>query len=691
MPNKCDINVKQLLTWINEAQEAHSPWRTMSWEDYQFVDGKQWSDADMAASITKGVKPLTINRIFPIVNLIQGHYINNRLDIVAKGRTKQDNELGQVMSEGIQYVVDANKGRARQTRAFKEQVTTGFGCMSVGFNPDPRKEKVSLHSHPWYSIWWDPYASPWMNKDECRYAFSAEWSDLEDLKAAFPELEKEITEQFTKLSTDYFVPDTYDQGTEIEDYKKYLSSGHWVNEERKRVRPIEIWYTKMTKCWFALMPNGRVIDLDDAGDERAQYAVIQQANEVVSANVKKMRVATLLSDLLLQDCASPYVHDEYPFVPFVGYLDRYDFPFGIPRQIKEQDMEVNKRRSMALSLLGSRRVTIEKGAAEDENRVFAEANRQDGFIVMKKGKLGAINIQEMTDLAPAQMDMLQQSEREIQEVSGANDEMLGYETKAQTGVALERKQHTSATITASLLDNAKMSQQMMGERIGSLIQDSWTEEKVLRVTDRVTGAEKFVAINEQIQTSTGIEIKNDITQASFDMVITNEPMTDTMRQKNMELIFSAINKSPPEAVGPLLNLALEISDIPNKDMLLQQIRKVTGVNPIDDQMTQDERDERDRIEAEAKEQEAQKQQAQQDQEVALEQGKTQAETEKLRAETLESLAKADATKQDVDQRGWAIGQQAAQAMKNDAVEVNKGNGPQPKPKGKNNDVTKETK
>jgi len=38
----------------------------------------------------------------------------------------------------------------------------------------------------------------------------------------------------------------------------------------------------------------------------------------------------------------------------------------------------------------------------------------------------------------------------------------------------------------------------------------------------------------------------------------------------------------------------------------------------------------------------------------------------------------------VDQKGWQIGQQAAQSMKNDS----EGKGSQPKPKGKNNDTTK---
>lgn len=659
MKKKYTANINQLLSWVHEAQQAHQMWRRDSWEDWEFRDGKQWSQAAYAKMEKKGIKPITINRTFPIINLVHGHYIINQQDIVALGRTKADAELGQVMSEGLQLIVDQNGGTQKMGTAFHDQIVTGFGCMGVGLNPDPRREIVQLKKYPWYSIWWDPYATPWMDKDHCRYVFHAAWKDVEQVCIAFPKKAKEIKEMFGDLSSEDFVPDIYDEGSIVEDYKKYMSSSNWVNVERKRVRPIEMWYTVPEKAWFALMHDGRAIDLDSLGDVHNQYTAIQAAREVVSANVKKMRVATFLNTLLIQDKSSPYVHDEYPYVPFVGYLDRFDYPFGIPRQIKEQDMEVNKRRSMALSLLSNRRVIIEEGAAKDINKVYDESNRQDGFIVLKKNKKGAFEIQELGTLASGQVDLMEQSEREIKEIAGANDENLGYETHGQSGVAIEKKQQQSATITASLLENARISQKMLGERAAALMQNRWTEEKVLRVTDRVTGAEKFVAINERVYNDGAIEIKNNITQARFDIQIASRPMTDTMREKNMELIFSAINKSPAEAVGPLLNLALEISDIPNKDLLLKQIRAVTGVNPLRDDLTMAEREALEQEEAEAQKAKQEEQYALEVRDKTLELDEKQAKIEKTRAETEEIRAKIGTEQQDADTKSFEAGNKIA--------------------------------
>lgn len=681
--------VKKLLNFVNEAQQAHSVWRADSWQDYEFRDGKQWTQADYNRMLDKGIKPLTINRTFPVMNLVQGHYINNQRDIVAKGRTAEDSELASVMSEGIQYVVDVNDGQRLQSAAFNDSITAGFGCMKVGFNPDPREEKVKLSNRPWYSVWWDPYASPWMNKDDCRYVFYAEWTNLEDLKAAFPKKAKDIDNQFTELSVEAYIPDTYDEGTQIEDYKKYLASNYWVNSDSKRVRPIEMWYTKIEKSFFAIMPNGRVIDLDSIKNVNEEFAVIQQAKEVVTANVKRMRIATMLHNLLLQDRATPFAHDEFPFVPYVGYLDRYNFPFGIPRQIKEQDMEVNKRRSMALALLSNRRVVIEEDSVEDEERTQAEANRPDGFIVMRKGKMGKIQIEEMSNLAPSQTAMQEQSEREIQDIAGTQD-LQNPSVPAQSGVAQDKRQQTAATAIASVMENARYSQKMLGDRIMTMIQNNWTDEKVLRVTDRVTGTEKFVTVNERFVDNTGITVRNDITQASFDLVIANKPMTDTVREKNMELIFSAINKSPQEAVGPLLNLALELSDIPNKDLLLQQVREVTGMSPLDTNLTKAERDEKAVQEAQARQEEADKKTSQENMTVMAAQDKDRSVAELNRAKAREADAKAKAALQDVDQKGYQIGVQSAQMIKG-SNKVNSGKGDQPKPKKPDNNVVPQEK
>ncbi|MCK9408275.1 MAG: hypothetical protein M0R68_03995 [Bacteroidetes bacterium] len=656
-------SMQTLHGWVWEAMTGHSGWRASCWEDAEFKDGLHWTAADYNAAVAKGINPLTINRVLPVLNLINGNYIRAQKDIIAKGRTKQDHEISQVMSEAIAYVVDQNDGALLQRNAFDTQITVGYNHVFVGYNSDPRKERVLLQETPWYNCWWDPYGSPWLKTHSCRYFFQAAWKDIDDVKMAFPQFANDLDEEYRALcdvSTAMFMTDI---GTEIENYKDFLSAGQWVNTTRRRVRPVEMWYTTVVPTWFAIMPNGRVIDMDKLPMQE-QYAVVQASQEVLQASVKKMNVTTFVGNLQLQDVPTPFPHDEFPYVPYISYLDRFGFPYGVPRNVKEQNMEVNKRRSMGLALLGSKRVIAEEGAAEDLNVLYEEANSINGMIVVKKGKLNAVTIEDLTSLAAPQISMMQQSENEIQEIVGATDEAMGATTPAQSGISLDKKRSMASTMTLNLLENAYTSQKRMGEQIMSLVQSSWTAEKVMRVVDRLSGVEKFVEVNKRIDDGYGnITVHNDLTQSRFDLQVATAEMTDTMREKNMDLLFSAINKAPTEAVAPLLNVAFELSDIPEKERILSQVREATGMGPVDETLTSDQRKAKQMSDQAQKQAMAaeDRQRAQRLQDLTAEKLMAMSKKALDEGEAAKMLAKAQ--QQKVDQDGFAAGYEIIQKRK----------------------------
>ena len=219
--------------------------------------------------------------------------------------------------------------------------------MGCTLNNDPRQEKVMVKQYPWYSIWWDPFSDPWMETNSCRYAYYADWKDLEAVAALFPDKAGDLREHFAELTQhspgQFGVMGEIDLGSMVEEKRRSQSSASkWADKERKRVRPVEMWYTVMEKAWFAQLPSGHVYEL--TGDAHEQFQMVEQADRCVCATVKKMRVSTFVGDVQLNDAPTPYAHDKFPFVPFVGYLDAYGFPYGIVRQVREMNMEVNKIR-----------------------------------------------------------------------------------------------------------------------------------------------------------------------------------------------------------------------------------------------------------------------------------------------------------------------------------------------------------
>lgn len=344
--------IQTALGYVEEARAASRDWRAKSWRDHEMYDGDQWTPEDRQRAVDAGIDPLTINRIFPAINLILGSQELNRANIIAKARTAKDGQIAEIMTEALAFVLDQNDGQYRIGQAFKDAVIPGIGWLYCGFNNDPRQERIKLDFRDWKEVFWDPFASPWLESDKCRYAFFQRWMDLFDLQCLYPEREKEIGEAFSGLSahdSDYSYMD--DEADIVEQDKRVLGSTRWSDPERRRIRPVQLWYPVLEKAVFALFPDGQCVEVNTKLPDAQVYMLVRNAQQLITTSVRKLRVKTFIGSYELSDEPSPFPHGQYPFIPFIGYLDRYLNPFGVPRMLSGQNEEINKRRSMNLAML----------------------------------------------------------------------------------------------------------------------------------------------------------------------------------------------------------------------------------------------------------------------------------------------------------------------------------------------------
>jgi len=654
--------------WVHEAMWASQEWRAESWRDCEMYDGgmAQWSEDDYNEAIAANIDPITINRTFPTLNFLLGSQVINKFEIMAKGRTMKDVEMANTMTEGVKFVMDQWGGPFLISDAFKDQAIPGIGWIDIGFSQDPRREKIRLAQRDWKEIWWDPFSGPWLDTNSSRYVFHAPWVDLQNVQMLFPKKSKEIADQYDEMAghlKEDWGSSFWDEATVVEMERRALAGRQWADADRNRVRPVKMWYTQMELAWFAIFPDGRVVEFSDDKksfhfmEPNQQFQLVQIATETVRAVVKKMYSCTFLGTLELQRGPSPFPHDQFPLVPFVGYMDRYKFPYGVPRQLRGQDVEVNKRRSMALAMLKSRRVKVEENVVDGGRpalqNLYDEANKLDGFLVVKEGKLDKISIEEGAQLSQFQIKLLEQSEREIKEIAGPGIEQSETSGKVHSGKALEKRAQTTATISAPLFENLRRSQGMIGEQVISNIQGVWKGEKVLRLTNRVTGADQFVELNKPVELGGKIVVKNNITQGKYDSIVSEAPQTDTVREQNMNLLIEWTKKSPPEAIPHILLAAFELSNLPNKEQLLSRIRPLLGIAPGDENLSPEELKQKTIEALEAQKQQQQKQAELQD----------KVDSAELEAKVLENL-KTRAEIKEIDEgvkvdRAKAVGEMKA--------------------------------
>jgi len=172
------------------------------------------------------------------------------------------------------------------------------------------------------------------------------------------------------------------------------------------------------------------------------------------------------------------------------------------------------------------------------------------------------------DLAAAHLELMSRNISMIQSVSGVTDELLGRATNATSGRAIEARQLQGSLTTAKLFDNLRFAVQVQGEKQLSLIEQYFTEEKQFRITnDR--GAPEYIAIN------TGLP-EDDITRTKADFVISEGEWRATMRQAQAEQLLEILTRMPPQIAITLLDLVVEMMDVPNRDELVSRIRKING-------------------------------------------------------------------------------------------------------------------
>ena len=198
--------------------------------------------------------------------------------------------------------------------------------------------------------------------------------------------------------------------------------------------------------------------------------------------------------------------------------------------------------------------------------------------------------------------LMNQDAEYIERTGGVNDEMMGRQTNAVSGKAITARQELGTTLTMTMFDNLRLAFQLVGELKLSLVEQFYTEEKTIRIQGAPNQWD-FEDINYQ-DPETG-EMLNDITASQADFVIDSQNFTANMRQAAFEQLMSMIEKLPPELAMAMLDIVIEMSDVPLKETLVQRVRDITGMkDPSKDPEDPEElAKEQAKAEAEAKQQE----------------------------------------------------------------------------------------
>lgn len=124
------------------------------------------------------------------------------------------------------------------------------------------------------------------------------------------------------------------------------------------------------------------------------------------------------------------------------------------------------------------------------------------------------------------------AEEHIKTISGVSDSMQGFDREDVAAKAIQAKRQAGSTNLVKPLDNLQRTDHLLARNILDLIQDFYTEERLLTITkNTMTGETEDVTVNQVTPEGT---ILNDLTVGEYDVVISSVPMRETLEDSQFE-------------------------------------------------------------------------------------------------------------------------------------------------------------
>jgi len=578
----------QLFEWYNQERERQAANRYQQAIDEDYYDNLQWSEEEANELIDRGQAPLVFNECAATIDWIIGTEKRTRVDFKVFPRTEDDVEVAKAKTDTLKYLSDVNKTSFARSLAFEDSVKVGVGWLEDGARDDPTEEPIFSRYENWRHMFWDSLARE-RDLSDARYIYRIRWTDLDIALAMFPDRRHQL--QSAAISSELWGNEeeedfwylgkhftARDQLGEVIGRRTFLSDVATVNNRRPRVKLIEGWYRTPTVCRYC---NGGEFDGKKFDSENpVMKAALQRGLSLYDRLEMTIRCAIFTEKDLMQDVPSPYRHNRFPFTPIWAYKRGRDgMPYGPMRRMRDPQDDLNKRASKALFALSTNRVTADADSVEDHDEAREEAARPDMYIIKKKGS--EFTVENNYEVAQGHLELMDRDERFIQKTGGVTDDNMGRRTNATSGEAIKARQLQGSVVTAPLFSNLRFAVQNQGEATLSLAEQFITQPKAVRLVGAAGKKLEWTKINTpEVDAMGNVRFLNDITASQADFVVDEQDFQQSVRQAMFEAMVELVAKITavnPEAGLRILRMALEFSDLPNKDEMAGEVKSILGI------------------------------------------------------------------------------------------------------------------
>mgnify|MGYP001313870313 CR=1 FL=1 len=555
-----------------------------------FYRGNQWDPADVASLDDEGRPALTINTILPTINTVLGEQSTRRADVNFKPKGNGTQEVADVLNKLYLHIADTNKLDWLESTVFADGLIQDRGYFDVRIDfTDHIQGEVRISTKDPLDILIDPdakeydpktwneiFETKWMSLDEVEEQYGTDKADKLRVAAEYGNTMGQDSVEYEE--TRY--GDTY---TGVE-YNQGSTTNPEENRQMRAVRVIERQYYQLKECSYyvdAVTGDMRQVP-GNWGERKKKKFADEYGLEILTRLDRKVRWTVTADKVVLHDDWSPY--ECFTIVPYFPYWRR-GRPFGMVRNLISPQEQLNKISSQELHIVNTTANSgwiVETGSLNGMTADDLEEHGAETGLVLEYNRGSSPPAKIPPNQIPTGLDRLgQKAAVNIKTISGVSDSMLGTDSPEVSGIAIQAKQNRGVLMIQVPLDNLQKTRQYLAEHILRVVQQYYTEERLIQITDESDPMKPEVPIVVNQVTPEG-DIINDLTLGEYKVVVGTMPTRDNFD----EVQFAEAIQLRQVGVPIPDDLIVDYSHMAKKAEIARRIRIMQGMEPPSEEQAQ---------------------------------------------------------------------------------------------------------
>ena len=282
MAKRVDKNAQRIADIFDIANnEQRAQWEYINQKGVDFANDNQLSEEERIALEDQGMPTFTINRILPVVEMLNFYATANKPRWQAIGAEGSDIDVAAVFSDMADYIWDLSDGSSLFANAINDAVTKGIGYLhiSVDTDADNGMGDVTIKQPEPFDVFVDPKSRDMLFRD-ASFIMIRKILPREHLLKIYPDYKSKIKKASSLNDNDYnYSEKSYDNNLKDFGYKD-VSNTDTATPEGERDDAIE---------YFETYEKIKIKYVNVFYQQPLTKEVLQQIQQQVSVKIQEMQ------------------------------------------------------------------------------------------------------------------------------------------------------------------------------------------------------------------------------------------------------------------------------------------------------------------------------------------------------------------------------------------------------------------